>query len=145
MSTQAPELIASYPERYFAAWNGRDLAVVESILTPSFSWIDPSLPVELTEYDGARGFFGASWQRFPDLAFEALGGPLVDAAAGRVAQEWRMTGTDLGESVPPGSPPTRNAFDLLGTDVFTIDEDGRATAIRAYYDAATLARQIGLG
>ena len=43
MATQASQLIVSYPERYLAAWNQRDLAVVEKILTPSFSWIDPAL------------------------------------------------------------------------------------------------------
>jgi len=52
MATQASQLIVSYPERYLAAWNQRDLAVVEKILAPSFSWIDPSLPAELTV--GAR-------------------------------------------------------------------------------------------
>jgi hypothetical protein len=26
----------------------------------------------------------------------------------------------------------------------TVDEDGRASAVRAHYDAATLARQLGL-
>ena len=48
MATQTRQLIVSYPDRYFAAWNQRDLAVVEKILAASFSWIDPSLPAELT-------------------------------------------------------------------------------------------------
>lgn len=142
--TTTTTAISTYADRYFAAWNGRDIAVVESILAPRFSWTDPSLPAELTEYDSARGFFQASWQGFPDIAFEAIGAPLVDEAAGRVAQEWRMTGTHTGEGFPPGVPPTGNAFDLTGTDVFTVGEDGRATAIRAYYDAGTLVRQLGL-
>jgi steroid delta-isomerase-like uncharacterized protein len=144
MPTQAPELLASYPERYFGAWNARDLAVVETILAPSFSWIDPSLPGELRDYEGARGFFAASWQGFPDIAFEAIGDVLVDDAGSRVAAEWRMTGTHTGEGFPPGVPPTGRAFDLTGTDVFTIGDDGRATAVRAYYDSISLARQLGL-
>jgi len=144
VSTQAPELIASYPERYFAAWNQRDLAVVETIFAPSFSWIDPSLPAELTEYEGARGFFAASWQGFPDIAIEAIGEPLIDVAGRRVACEWRMTGTHTGEGFPPGVPRTGKPFDVKGTDVFTVGDDGRATAIRAYWDTATLARQLGL-
>jgi ketosteroid isomerase-like protein len=41
-------------------------------------------------------------------------------------------------------PPTGKAFDLNGTDVWTIADDGRATSVRAYYDSATLARQLGL-
>jgi len=144
MATQTPQLIVSYPDRYFAAWNQRDLAVVEKILAPSFSWIDPSLPAELTDYDGARCFFAASWQGFPDIAFEAIGEPLVDLQGGRVACEWRMTGTHTGEGFPPGVPPTGKAFNLNGTDVFTVADDGRATAIRAYYDSAILLCQLGL-
>jgi steroid delta-isomerase-like uncharacterized protein len=144
MARQIPQVIVSYPERCFSAWNQRDLAVVEKILAPSFSWIDPSLPAELTEYEGARGFFAASWQGFPDIAFEAISEPLVDLQGGRVACEWRMTGTHVGEGFPPGIPPTGKAFNLDGTDVFTVADDGRATAIRAYYDSATLLRQLGL-
>jgi steroid delta-isomerase-like uncharacterized protein len=144
MPTSAVTALATYPERYFAAWNGRDIAVVESILAEEFSWIDPSLPEELTTFEGARAFFEGSWQGFPDLAFESIGDPLVDEAAGRVAQEWRMTGTHTGEGFPPGVAATGKAFDVPGTDVFTVDASGLATSVRAYYDAATLARQLGL-
>lgn len=136
--------IAGYPERYFAAWNGRDIAVVEAILTPQLSWIDPLLPEELTDHDGARMFFQGAWQGFPDIAFEPIGGPLVDEAARRVAHEWRMTGTHTGEGFPPGVPATGKAFDVKGTDVWTVTEDGRADSVRAYYDTATLVRQLGL-
>ena len=75
---------------------------------------------------------------------EAIGEPLVDLQGSRVACEWRMTGTHTGEGFPPGVPPTGKAFNLNGTDVFTVADDGRATAIRAYYDSATLLRQLGL-
>jgi steroid delta-isomerase-like uncharacterized protein len=145
MSTSVTQSLARYPLRYFAAWNGRELADVEELLAAEFSWIDPSLPAELTHLDGAHGFFAASWAAFPDLHFTAVGEPLVDEPGGRVGAEWRMTGTHTGAEFPPGVPATGKAFDVLGTDVFTVDADGRATAIRAYYDAATLARQLGLG
>jgi len=135
--------IAGYPDRYFAAWNGRDVAVVESILTPELSWIDPLLPAELTDYDGARMFFQGGWQGFPDIAFEPIGEPLIDATGSRVAHEWRMTGTHLGE-FPAGVAPTGNTFAVSGTDIWTIAEDGRATTVRAYYDSAALARQLEL-
>jgi steroid delta-isomerase-like uncharacterized protein len=144
MSTSAPDAVASYPQRYFAAWNGRDIEAVAGIVADRFSWIDPSLPAEMTRLEEARGFFEASWQAFEDIHFEALGEPLVDAATGRIAAEWRMTGTHTGDGFPPGVAATGNRFDVPGTDVFTVENDGRASAIRAYYDAATLARQLGL-
>lgn len=70
MTTVAQHL-ATFPERYYAAWNGRDVSVLE--------------------------------------------------------------------------PPTSKPFDITGTDVWTVDGEGRATSIRAYYDTATLVRQLGLG
>jgi predicted ester cyclase len=43
-----------------------------------------------------------------------------------------------------GSPPSGNVVDLFGTDVFTVGEDGRVVEIRAYYDSATVLRQLDL-
>jgi steroid delta-isomerase-like uncharacterized protein len=144
LSASVVHSLSSYPARYFAAWNGHDIEGVAGLLASTFSWIDPSLPAELTDQEGAHGFFQSSWLAFPDIQFEAIGEPLVDEAAGRVAHEWRMTGTHTGDGFPPGVPATGKSFDLCGTDVFTVDDQGRATSIRAYYDAATLARQLGL-
>jgi hypothetical protein len=86
----------------------------------------------------------AAWQGFPDLAFTAVGEPLVDAKTGRVAHEWRMTGTHTGEGFPPGVPATNKPFDVAGTDVWQVDQDGRAVSVRAYYDLSTLLGQLGL-
>ncbi|MTD45842.1 polyketide cyclase [Conexibacter sp. W3-3-2] len=135
-------LLAAYPGRYFAAWNGRDLDAVAPILADAFHWTDPLLPAPLEHLDAAHGFFTGSWGAFPDLRFELIGEPLVDEAAARVAQEWRMLGTHSGEFPP--LPVTGKPFDVTGTDVFTVDEDGRATVVRAYYDALGLMRQLGL-
>ncbi|HEX4247643.1 MAG TPA: nuclear transport factor 2 family protein [Pseudonocardia sp.] len=148
MPTSVTTALTHYPARYFAAWNAHQLDGVDGLLAPAFSWIDPSLPAELTDLAGAHGFFTSSWAAFPDIHFEALGEPLLDPTANRVAAEWRMTGTHTGAEFPPGVPASGRSFDVLGTDVFTVDltddSAGRATAIRAYYDAATLARQLGL-
>ena len=137
-------VLAGYPARYFAAWSQRDIKVALELFTPSLSWIDPSLPAEMTSRTEAQGFFEAAWQGFPDLAFVAVGEPLVDAVTGRVAHEWRMTGTHTGEGFPPGVPPTGKPFDVAGTDVWQVDADGRALSVRAYYDVSTLLRQLGL-
>jgi len=137
-------VLTSYPARYFAAWSQREIEVALELFTPRLSWIDPSLPAELTSRKEAQGFFEAAWQGFPDLAFVAVGEPLVDVDTGRVAHEWRMTGTHTGEGFPPGIPPTGKPFDVAGTDVWQVDADGRAVSVRAYYDLATLLNQLGL-
>jgi steroid delta-isomerase-like uncharacterized protein len=143
MSTTTTPALATYPERYFAVWNGRDVSAAEGILADSFEWTDPLLPGPLSTLEMAQGFFQGAWAGFPDFAIEAIGEPLVDEAAGRVAQEWRMTGTHDGE-FPPGAPPTGKPFSVTGTDVFTVDAEGRATAVHAYYDVAGLMAQLGL-
>lgn len=134
--------LATYPARYFDAWNDQDIEKALDVIADEIEWTDPLLPAPLTTKDGARGFFEGSWAGLPDFHIEAIGEPLVDEASGRVAQEWRMTGTHQGELA--GIPATGKPFDVTGTDVWEVDADGRATSVHAYYDAATLMRQLGL-
>jgi hypothetical protein len=77
-----------------------------------------------------------------DLKFEMIGGPMVDEANGRVAQEWRMTATLDGEF--NGIPATNKSGVLLGVDIWVCDEGGRVTKMSANYDSLTLLRQFGL-
>jgi steroid delta-isomerase-like uncharacterized protein len=142
--TLATTDLCTYPARYFAAWNQRDLATALDAIAETVDWQDPSLPAPITDHDGASGFFTAAWSGFPDLAFHAVGDALIDAANRRVSQEWRMVGTHTGEGFPPGVPPTGRAFDVAGTDVWQVGQDGRALAVHAYWDVAGLMAQLGL-
>lgn len=135
--------LRAYPQRYFDAWNQRDLDVAVEVIAPTVDWRDPSLPAPLTDHEGVRGFFGMSWQAFPDIHFAPVGEPLV-GDDGTVAQQWLMTGTHTGDGFPPGVPATGHSFSVPGMDIWSVDADGRATVVRAYYDAADLARQLGL-
>lgn len=136
--------LTGYPARYFAAWSQRDLATALDVIAENVEWQDPLLPEPITDREGAAGFFAAAWSGFPDMAFHALGAPLVDAANNRVTQEWRMTGTHTGEGFPAGVPPTGRAFDVTGMDVWEVDADGRAVSVHAYWNVATLLTQLGL-
>ncbi|MCX2932343.1 ester cyclase [Mycobacterium sp. CVI_P3] len=136
--------LAAYPARYFAAWSQRDLSTALAVIAERVDWRDPSLPAPLTDRDGAADFFTSAWSGFPDMAFHAIGEPLVDAANNRVTQEWRMTGTHTGEGFPPGVPPTGRAFDVTGMDVWQVDDAGRAVSVHAYWNVMTLLAQLGL-
>jgi steroid delta-isomerase-like uncharacterized protein len=135
--------LEEYPQRYLAAWNQRDLATALEVIHPEVHWVDPLLPEPVTDHAGAAAFFTGGWQGFPDLTFEAIGRPLVDAGNRRVACAWRMSGTHTGE-FPPGAPISGNAFEVLGTDVWEVGADGRATSVHAFYDSIVLLRAIGL-
>lgn len=142
-SSVTHETLQAYPQRYFDAWNQRDLGTALAVIAPKVHWTDPLLPEPLTDHDGAGAFFGGAWQGFPDLRFEAVGTPLVDEPADRVSCVWRMTGTHHGE-FPAGVAASGASFELLGTDVWEVDEDGRATSVQAFYDSIALLRAIGL-
>jgi len=142
MTNSATITIAAIPKQYFAAWNGRDATALDELLAPSFTWTDPLLPSPLDDLEGVHLFLSGSWEGMSDLRFELIGDPAVDDAGSRVAQEWRMLATHDGDFI--GTPPSGNVVDLLGTDVFTVGEDGRVVEIRAYYDSATVLRQLDL-
>ncbi|HWF50797.1 MAG TPA: nuclear transport factor 2 family protein [Solirubrobacteraceae bacterium] len=144
MSATSVSKLESFPDRYIAAWNQRDVSTALEVLAPEFTWIDPLFPSDMPPREAASAFFAGVWQGFPDLQIEARGGPLVDAAGGRIAQPWRMTGTHTGEGFPPGIPATGRAFDVNGTGVWQVDAEGRATVLEATYDTMTLLRQLGL-
>ncbi|MCW2852242.1 MAG: hypothetical protein JWM84_1906 [Nocardioides sp.] len=133
-----------YPNRYFAAWGQRDLEVALDVVAETLDWQDPSLPEPLTSREGAAVFFQGAWAAFPDIRFDMVGAPLVDVDNASVACEWVMLGTHTGDGFPPGVSASGNAFAVTGCDVWHLDDDGRATRVRAFYDGASFARQLGL-
>jgi hypothetical protein len=143
MPPTSTDVLTAYPARYCAAWSQRDVTVALGVVSADVHWVDPLLPEPFTGHEGATGFFEGAWLGFPDLAFELLGEPLVDAANNRVSAEWRMIGTHTGE-FPPGAPISGNRFDLVGSDTWEVGEDGRAVSVHAHYDTLTLLRAIGL-
>jgi hypothetical protein len=141
--TADAQVLAKIPQRYFEAWNGRDVHALDDFFAPKFSWIDPLLPPEgISSIEGAQGFLSASWGGMSDLKFEMIGGPMVDEANSRVAQEWRMTATLDGEF--NGIAATNKSAVLLGVDIWVSDDGGRVTKMSANYDSLTLLRQFGL-
>jgi steroid delta-isomerase-like uncharacterized protein len=136
------EKVADLPARYFAAWNGRDADAATALLADDFVWEAPSLPVPMSTLDDAIRFFERSWVSFPDLQFELLGAPML--GGGCVSQAWCATGTHQGEGMPAGVPGTGRPIEVRGIDVFTVDRDGRAARVHTFYDAMTLAAQLGL-
>lgn len=142
MSADANTL-AKICQVYFDAWNGRDNHALDTFFASSFKWIDPLLPPEgITSLEGAQGFMTGSWAGMSDLKFELVGGPMIDEANSRVAQEWTMVGTLDGEF--NGIPPTNKTANLRGIDIYEVNDQGQVTAMSANYDSISLLRQFGL-
>jgi steroid delta-isomerase-like uncharacterized protein len=128
-------------ERYADVWNSRDAERIETIVAPDVVWLDPALPEPARGVEEVKDFMRRSWVAFPDLHFTA--GPMwLDPHEDSMTWAWRMQGTHRGAIEPPGFAATGRRIDVDGIDVWDF-ADGRIERYRAYYDMATLARQIG--
>jgi steroid delta-isomerase-like uncharacterized protein len=130
-----------FAERYLDAWNSHDAEQIEPLVTPDVVWLDPALTEPARGVEEVKDFMRRSWVAFPDLRLSS--GPLwLEPHGDSMTWAWRMEGTHRGAIDPPGFAATGKRIDLDGIDVWDFDE-GRLERYRAYYDMATLARQIG--
>jgi len=92
-------------------------------------------------YDGAEevaGYFTETRRAFPDQRNELIALHHGDDA---VVVEFDLLGTHLGPL--RGLPPTGRAFTCRCVAVFVFEED-RLVCERAYFDSATILRQLGI-
>ena len=86
-----------------------------------------------------RSFFNALFDAFPDFEMQILDLVVEDE---RAAVRWHATGTFSGTASFQGLLATGKPVDLEGCDMVWV-RDGKIARIEAYYDTASLARQIG--
>jgi steroid delta-isomerase-like uncharacterized protein len=130
-----------FAERYVAAWNSHDAEQIDPLVTPDVVWLDPGLTEPARGVHEVKDFMRRAWVAFPDLRLSS--GPLwVEPHGDSMTWAWRMEGTHRGTIDPPGFAATGKRIDLDGIDVWDF-AGGRLERYRAYYDMATLARQIG--
>jgi steroid delta-isomerase-like uncharacterized protein len=92
-------------------------------------------------YDGEQevaGYFAESRRAFPDQRNELIALHHADDA---VVVEFHLRGTHLGPL--RGLPPTGRAFTCRMVAVFVFEDD-RLVCERAYFDSATILRQLGI-
>ena len=124
-------------ERYLAAWNARDAALVGAMFVPDGTYEDPTTggPVEGGGIaEAATRLFLA----FPDISFEVQE---TFRGEGSVAIHGAMRGTNRGSFA--GAPPTGQPI-ALGA-VHVLHTEGRLVrSAVAYFDQRTIALQLGL-
>ncbi|HEX6311650.1 MAG TPA: ester cyclase [Acidimicrobiia bacterium] len=94
-------------------------------------------------YDGAdevMGYFSASRTAFPDQRNELV---VLHHADDAVVAEFDLLGTHEGPLY--GIPPTGRAFRCRVVALFLFDGGDKIVCERAYFDSATIPRQLGLG
>lgn len=114
-------------ERYLAAWNERDPAArrarIAQAFAPAASYLDPMM--RGSGVDGIDAMIGAAQGQFPGCRFALHGQP--DGHHDVVRFSWALVGPDAG---PDAAPLAR------GTDVASVDAQGRLVRVTGFLDAA---------
>jgi glyoxylase-like metal-dependent hydrolase (beta-lactamase superfamily II)/predicted ester cyclase len=95
--------------------------------------------VDTTAPDGVREFLSGMLDAMPDARMEVVS---TTAEGDRCVVQWRATGTFAGEPLN-GIEPTGARMELEGIDLIRV-LDGKIVSNDAYFDGATIARQIGM-
>jgi steroid delta-isomerase-like uncharacterized protein len=135
--------IEQWYRRYLAVWNEHDTTDLAELVTDDVVWIDPMLVEPAHGVEGVRKFMESCWRAMPDLHFDIIGPRCFADDAPVLIVPWKMTGTYLGQSGPPGFAPTGRRVDVDGVDVYTFRGHKIAHYV-AYYDNSAVARQLGI-
>ena len=141
--TVTTEWAQEFGERWLAAWNSHQPERVLELMTEDIVYDDSAWPETMRGHAEVRRFLDHTWQAFPDLTFEPVGGPHVAADGPRAAWYWRGQATNSGPIDPPGVPATGKRIEFEGGD-FHEYRDGKVARLRIVFDMAAAARQLGI-
>ena len=126
----------------YAGFNTGNVPLLLSLVTEDFELEDVALGMS---WHGPQGW--SEWLQnwatsMPDAHIQL---DSITAQGDQVATEHSGGGTQTGPlNTPMGSiPPTGKSIQLRFAEVFTM-RDGKIKTMRAYWDTATLMRQLGL-
>lgn len=132
----------TFAREWLEAWNSRDVdriltfyaedAVYEDVAVVSNGWGEPWSGHETIREALVDGF-----EAIPDMSFENVS---VSSVGDRLAVEWIMTGTHLGDY--PGLPATGRSISIRGVSLIELEGDEIAWE-RDYYDAYLMLTQLG--
>ena len=123
-------------------FNRHDLDSAVATLTPDFALEDVASGQTFHGPEGGRQWLQGFLTALPDAHAEQTNA-LV--AGDRVFTEHTGTGTHTERLISPNGeiPPTGRSIELQIAELYQLQED-KIALMRAYYDSATLLRQLGL-
>ena len=127
--------------KLYERFNAGDLEGALSLLADDFVLEDPALGMRFDGPDGFREWVQPFLTAMPDASTELT---LVVDGGDWVATEHTGRGTHTGPfPTPEGEiPPSGRSVELRFGEFFQL-RDGKIALLRAYWDSATLFRQIG--
>jgi ketosteroid isomerase-like protein len=121
------------------AWSGRDSAAFASVCDPEVRYEDPFCEEPLAGAEALAAHARRLWRAFPDARVNRTGDRL---AGGRYAcAPCKVLGTHLGRL--GRIAPTGRALEVHAL-VYAELRDGRLLRVRAFFDAAAPARELGV-
>lgn len=124
-------------DRLVGAWNAHDAAGVAACYAPDAVSRDITLTEALHGRAAIRNAAEAYLEAFPDLRLRAT---RVACDGDLVCEEWRASGTHLGDLV--GLAATGYPATMAGCNIIRLDANGEIASETTYTDAAGLYRQL---
>jgi len=133
---------ATVIQALFDAFNKGDLVSAASLVTQDFELIDVPAGYTFHGSDGLLQWFQGFLTAGPDAKTEIFNTIVEDDW---VATEHIGRFTHTGPLVTPGGeiPPTGRRVEIQIAEFYQM-KDGKIRSLRAYYDSATMMRQLGL-
>jgi steroid delta-isomerase-like uncharacterized protein len=122
-----------------AAWNRRDADAILAPVADDVIVRDIALDMPLIGRPAVREAVVQYMAAFPDLRIEVTS---TTADGLRIAQEWTVTGTHLGEFM--GVAATGRWTQTYGATVTTFDEDDVVIEAWMYWNPLAMLRQLGV-
>lgn len=137
-----PEEISAVVRSLFDAFNDGDLARAVATVSDDFVLVDVAAGRTFHGPDGCRQWLETFRTALPDARTEIVN---LFTDGTRVASEHVGRGTNTGPFVTPAGtiPPTGRKVQLRIGEFYEL-RDGRIAKLHAYYDSATMMRQLGL-
>lgn len=137
-----PEDAVAVVRSLFDAFNDGDLSRAAECVADDFELVDVAAGQTFQGPDGCRRWLRMFRDALPDARTELVN---VVADGARVASEHVGRGTHSGPFVTPAGtiPPTGRPVELRIGEFYEV-RDGKIISLIAYYDTATMMRQLGL-
>lgn len=137
---EAPADPAAVAAAYLAAFSAGDAAKAAELLAPDAVYLDVTIGEPQNGRDAIRSAVIEPYLKaVPDLKWDMRGAPIV--TGGRVAFEWRISGTNSG-MWPEDVPASGRAFSLDGVSIMEV-RDGLIATLTDYYDGLSFQSQLG--
>jgi steroid delta-isomerase-like uncharacterized protein len=131
---------AAVAKGYLEAFSAHDADKAASLLAPDAVYLDITIGEPQLGRNAIRAaVIDPYLTAVPDLKWEMRGEPIV--SSGRVAFEWRVSGTNSGVW-PEDVPASGRAFSLDGASIMEV-RDGLIATLTDYYDGLSFQSQLG--